>query len=128
MDAKQAPAAQVAGGAKIYVSPGVKTILQAGAGETAKSDASVQVRGPDYWPFVRALLVLTDLLLVGLCALLTWRAAGAMTAWEALGCTIAICIGAALTCACVLVGTDNPPLRLNQSVTGHSSAGRAHLQ
>ena len=127
MDAKQAPAAQVAAGATIYVSAGVKTILQAGAGETAKPDAPVQLRGPDYWPFVRALLVITDLLLVGLCGLLAWRAAGAMTVWEALGCTLAVSIGAALTCACVLVGTDNSPLHLNQSVR-RRSVGRTHRQ
>ena len=127
MDVKQAPAAQVAAGAKIYVSPGVKTILQAGAGETAKPDAPVQLRRPDYWPFVRALLVITDLLLIGLCGLLVWRAAGAMTVWEALGCTLAVGIGAALTCACVLVGTDSSPLRLNQSVNGRGP-GRTHGQ
>ena len=102
MDAKQAPAAQVASGAKVYVSPGVKTILH-GTKETPGAE-SLQMRGPDYWPIIRTLLLATDLLLLFLCGLLVWRAAGAMTIWEALGCTLAMAVGAALACASLLVG------------------------
>jgi hypothetical protein len=121
MDAKQAPAAQVAATAKIYVSPGVKSILQAGVTENPRRELPALERGPDYWPLIRALLVATDLLLLALCGLLVWRASGAMTVWEALGCIVAVATGAALTCASILVSTESLPLHYQPSGNGRVS-------
>ena len=126
MDAKPAPAAQVASGAKIYVSPGVKTILQAGTPGAARPVAREESDHPNFWPFIRILLALTDVLLVGLCGLLAWRAAGTLTFWEALGCTIAVGLGAALMCASVLIGREELSLRWTQqaAANGRGAAGR----
>ena len=104
---RPAPVAQDAAGLRVYVSPGVRTILQAGNGEKQNGNETVErVASPalaDYWPLFRIVLVATDLLLLALCAVVALRAEGTMTFVETVVCIIAFALGAALACAAIAI-------------------------
>jgi hypothetical protein len=115
MDAKQSDATQVASGTKVYVSAGVQTILQAGNGDagrprTGRARAAelpqsqiANRQSQILSPLVRPMLIAADLILIALCGLIAWRAAGAMTVLEGIMCVIAMVTGTVLLCATVLL-------------------------
>jgi hypothetical protein len=117
LDAKQnsaAPASvsatadgQVAADRGVYISPGVKTILQGGNPPNTTPPTAARTQPlTGYLPLVRALLVIGDILLLAVCGLLVWRAEGTLTFVEGLGCVAALIFGAILTCASFLLGQE----------------------
>jgi len=99
--------AQAPSDTRVYVSPGVKTILQAGNGHSTTTTSTAEIRpGTDYWPLIRAMLVVSDLTLLGLSGLIVWRAGGALSFLEAIACSIAVAVGALMACASLLLDRD----------------------